>query len=271
MVRPQPRSRHSSGHPDRRTQPGDLRSFGSSAAPVVFFPALGASSGLILSVAFRPQNRPTRAAVHAPAHSPIARRVANRSCRSNRPACACPRSGCCHFVGSAGSSRLQTGTTGRAVVESSGLCSVIRLFGMPIAARLLCQQVLSVTCSPLRWHARRCCSRAGPYPNCRFKFAWGPLCAEIPRPVAMSLHRRGAALGHWQPTSVTALGGPSGPRMPARPGRRAGYGVDTSDRRWPSALPTAKPAGREDPRPGPPGFRSPATPAAAPAAAERGL
>jgi hypothetical protein len=177
-----------------------------------------------------------------------------------------PRSGCCHFVGSAGSSRLQTGTTGRAVVESSGLCSVIRLFGMPIAAaRLLCQQVLSVTCSPLRWHARRCCSRAGPYPNCRFKFAWGPLCAEIPRPVAMSLHRRGAALGHWQPTSVTALGGPSGPRMPARPGRRAGYGVDKSDRRWPSALPTAKPAGRrEDPRPGPPGFRSPATPAAAP-------
>ena len=135
MVRPQPRSRHSSGHADRRTQPGDLRAFGSSAAPAVFFPALRASSGLILSIAFRPQNRPTRAAVHAPAHSPIARRVANRSCRSNRPACACPRSGCCHFVGSAGSSRLQTGTTGRAVVESSGLCSVIRLFGMPIAAR----------------------------------------------------------------------------------------------------------------------------------------
>ena len=80
-----------------------------------------------------------------------------------------PRSGCCHFVGSAGSSRLQTGTTGRAVVESSGLCSVIRLFGMPIAARLLCQQVLSVTCSPLRWHARRCCSRAGLYPDCRKK------------------------------------------------------------------------------------------------------
>ena len=232
MVRPQPRSRLSSGHADRRTQPGDLRSFGSSAAPVVFFPALRASSGLILSVAFRPQNRPTRAAVHAPAHSPIARRVANRSCRSNRPACACPRSGCCHFVGSAGSSRLQTGTTGRAVVESSGLCSVIRLFGMPIAARLLCQQVLSVTCSPLRWHARRCCSRAGLYPDCRFQVCSGAhFCVEIPRPVATELAPPGAALGHWQPTSVTALGGPLGPRMPARRGRRRGYGVDKSERR----------------------------------------
>ena len=143
-----------------------------------------------------------------------------------------PRSGCCHFVGSAGSSRLQTGTTGRAVVESSGLCSVIRLFGMPIAARLLCQQVLSVTCSPLRWHARRCCSRAGLYPDCRFQVCSGAhFCVEIPRPVATELAPPGAALGHWQPTSVTALGGPLGPRMPARRGRRRGYGVDKSERR----------------------------------------
>jgi len=196
LVRPQPRSRHSSGHPDRRTQPGDLRSFGSSAAPVVFFPALRASSGLILSIAFRPQNRPTRAPVHAPAHSPIARRVANRSCRSNRPACACPRSGCCHFVGSAGSSRLRTGTTGWAVVESSGLCSVIRLFGMPIAARLLCQQVLSVTCSPLRWHARRCCARAGPYPDCRVQVCLGPTSAlKSQGQLPLSLHHRGGCTG----------------------------------------------------------------------------
>ena len=175
-----------------------------------------------------------------------------------------PRSGCCHFVGSTGSSRLQTGTTGRAVVESSGLCLVIRLFGMPIAARLLRQQVLSVTCSPLRWYARRCCSRAGPYPDCRFQVCLGPTFALKSRgqlPLSSPWPGAGAALGHWQPTSVTALGGPSGPRMA---GRHRGYGVDKSGRRWPSALPTAKPAGREDPRPGPPGFRSPATPAAAP-------
>ena len=103
-----------------------------------------------------------------------------------------PRSGCCHFVGSAGSSRLQTGTTGRAVVESSGLCLVIRLFGMPIAARLLRQQVLSVTCSPLRWYARRCCSRAGPYPDCRFQVCLGPTFALKSRgQLPLSLHRRG--------------------------------------------------------------------------------
>lgn len=184
--------------PDRGTQPGDLRSFGSSAAPIVFYPALRAPSGLILSVALRPQYIPTRAPVHAPAHSPIARRVTNRSCRSNRPACACPRSGCCHFVGSAWSSRLQTGTTGRAVVESSGLCLVIRLFGMPIAARLLRQQVLSVTCSPLRWYARRCCSRAGPYPDCRFQVCLGPTFALKSRgQLPLSLHRGPGRGLHW--------------------------------------------------------------------------
>jgi hypothetical protein len=104
-----------------------------------------------------------------------------------------PRSGCCHFVGSAGSSRLRTGTTGWAVMESSGLCSVIRVFGMPIAARLLCQQVLSVTCSPLRWHARRCCARAGPYPDCRVQVCLGPTSAlKSQGQLPLSLHHRGA-------------------------------------------------------------------------------
>lgn len=138
--------------------------------------------------------RPSMPLLTLPSHvaSPIARAV-----QIGLPVRA-PRSGCCHFVGSTGSSRLQTGTTGRAVVESSGLCLVIRLFGMPIAARLLRQQVLSVTCSPLRWYARRCCSRAGPYPDCRFQVCLGPTFALKSRGQLPPSLRRGPGRGlHW--------------------------------------------------------------------------
>jgi hypothetical protein len=106
-----------------------------------------------------------------------------------------PRSGCCHYVGSAGSSRLRTGTTGRAVVESSGLCSVIRLFGMPIAARAV---PAGAQCDVLAT-AMACSSmlRSGrPIPGLpRSSWPGAHFCVEIPRPVATELAPPGGCTG----------------------------------------------------------------------------
>ena len=61
---------------------------------------------------------------------------------------------------------------------------------------VLCQQVLSVTCSPLRWHARRCCARAGPYPDCRVQVCLGPTSAlKSQGQLPLSLHHRGGCTG----------------------------------------------------------------------------
>ena len=108
-----------------------------------------------------------------------------------------PRSGCCHFVGSAGSSRLRAGTTGRAVVESSGLCSVIRLFGMPIAARAVpagaqCDVLATaIACSSMLRSGR-------PVPGLpRSSLPGAHFCVEIPRPVATELAPPGGPGLHW--------------------------------------------------------------------------
>lgn len=61
---------------------------------------------------------------------------------------------------------------------------------------VLCQQVLSVTCSPLRSHARRCCARAGPYPDCHVQVCLGPTSAlKSQGQLPLSLHHRGGCTG----------------------------------------------------------------------------
>jgi hypothetical protein len=92
----------------------------------------------------------------------------------------------------------------------------------------------SVTCAPLRRRQIACFSRACPYPAAALLCHLGPL-----------LHFRKSASGccqpppagregHWQPTSVTALGGPAA-SIQLRQGPRAAGG--------PRNLPTARPGG----------------------------
>ena len=157
---------------------------------IVPWPALRASSELVLPSPSRPAQQTCPSACPCPGSSPITRRFADHAHPGgllNRPFCArpvadaaalyCARQG--HLV-----SRLVT--TGWAVVVSPppGLCS--RRCSSVSGCRMRCGA--SVTCAPLRRRQMACCSRACPYPAAALLCHLGPL-----------LHFKKSASGCCQP------------------------------------------------------------------------
>ena len=136
--------------------------------------------------------RPSMPLLTLPSHvaSPIARAV-----QIGLPVRA-PRSGCCHFVGSTGSSRLQTGTTGRAVVGILGTLLGDSLiwdancctFAAPAGAQ--CDVLATaMVCSSMLLSGR-------PIPGLPLSSLPGAhFCVEIPRPVATELAPPGGCTG----------------------------------------------------------------------------
>ena len=152
-------------------------------------------------------SRPARAPVHAPAHLPccVASPITHTPGRSESVRLSAPRGGCCRFVmRSAGPSRQQTcdDRLGCGGIPTAGtlLAAMFVCFGMPNAVWRQCDVRATAKASDGMLLS------GVPIPGCRSPLPLGPTFTfQIGLGLA-NLNRRWRE-GHWQPTSVTALGG----------------------------------------------------------------
>jgi hypothetical protein len=230
-MRPQPHSRHSSQHPApswfsaRRS--AILRAAQLHIRHIVPWPALRASSELVLPSTSRPAQQTCPSACPCPGSSPITHRIASpithTAARSESARLSALRGGCCRFVvRSAGFPRQQTcddrlGCGG--ILTAAGLCSWRCSFVS--GCRMRCRRQCDVRATA---KASDGMLLSGvPIPGCRSQDSatWAHFCISGNRPRAVANRRQRE--GHWLPNSVTALGGPAA-SIQLRQGPRAAGG-----------------------------------------------
>ena len=124
--------------------------------------------------------------------------------RSESTSLSAPRGGCCRFVmRSAGPSRQQTcdDRLGCGGIPTAGtlLAAMFVCFGMPNAVWRQCDVRATAKASDGMLLS------GVPIPGCRSPLPLGPTFAF--QEIGLGLANRRRREGHWQPTSVTALGG----------------------------------------------------------------